>query len=198
MIKSYPTVNLICVWPCIAYSEYFLEDHINIFVNPLPFISIILTICSFLGTKDITDRQFSTYWYIPETSIHKLSMIGSATSLPFHSAVLQLGQNLSGHQTWNIQALSVVCALPVSLIHPTVLTFILTITSNLSGGSHICHDPDSTVLCPTDMRHPTTGIRFEKYVIRRFRCCANTYLHKPRQYSIAYYTPRLYGISYCS
>ena len=23
------------------------------------------------------------------------------------------------------------------------------------------------------------------------------YLHKPRQYSIAYYTPRLHGIAYC-
>ena len=40
-------------------------------------------------------------------------------------------------------------------------------------------------------------IRSEKYV-RRFRRCANMYLHKPRQYSIAYYTPCLYGITYCS
>jgi hypothetical protein len=48
-------------------------------------------------------------------------MIGSTASLPLHSAILQLGQNLSGHQTWNIQALSVVCALVMSLLCPTVL-----------------------------------------------------------------------------
>jgi len=32
----------------------------------------------------------------------------------------------------------------------------------------------------TDMRHLTTGIRSEKCVVRRFRCCANVYVHKPR------------------
>jgi len=63
-------------------------------------------------------------------------MIGSATSLPFHSAVLQLGQNLSGHQTWNIQALSVVCALPVSLVRPTILTAVF-ITSLIHPYHHI-------------------------------------------------------------
>jgi hypothetical protein len=47
----------------------------------------------------------------------------------------------------------------------------------------------------TDMRRIATGIRSEKCVVRRFRRCANVYLHKPRQYSIAYYTPRLYGIA---
>jgi len=50
----------------------------------------------------------------------------------------------------------------------------------------------------TDMRRLKTGIRSEKCVVRRFRRSANVYLHKPRQYSIAYYTPRLYGIAYCS
>ena len=51
----------------------------------------------------------------------------------------------------------------------------------------------------TDMRNLTTGIRSEKRVVRRFRRCANviectyTNLH-----SRAYYTPRLYGIAYCS
>ena len=52
------------------------------------------------------------------------------------------------------------------------------------------------------MRRLTTGIlvRFEKCVVRRFRRCATVivYLHKPRQYSVAYYTSRLYGIAYCS
>jgi hypothetical protein len=48
------------------------------------------------------------------------------------------------------------------------------------------------------MRRLTTGIRSEKRVVRRFRRCANVHLHKPRQYSIAYYTPRIYGIAYCS
>jgi len=37
----------------------------------------------------------------------------------------------------------------------------------------------------TDMRRLTTGLRSEKLVLRRFRRCANLYLHKPRQYSIA-------------
>jgi hypothetical protein len=32
----------------------------------------------------------------------------------------------------------------------------------------------------------TTGIRFEKYVVRRIRPCANVYLHKRRWYSITY------------
>ena len=49
-----------------------------------------------------------------------------------------------------------------------------------------------------DMRRLTTGIRSEKCVVRRFRRCANVYLHKPKQYSIAYYTPRLHGIACCS
>ena len=51
----------------------------------------------------------------------------------------------------------------------------------------------------TDMRRLTTGIRSEKCVVRRFRRCANdiecTYTNLD---SIAYYTPRLYGIAYCS
>ena len=51
----------------------------------------------------------------------------------------------------------------------------------------------------TDMRRLTTEIRSEKCVVRRFRRCANvkecTYTNLD---SIAYYTPRLYGIVYCS
>jgi hypothetical protein len=53
-------------------------------------------------------------------------------------------------------------------------------------------------LVSTDMRRLMTGIRSEKYVVRRFRRCANVYLHKPIQYSIAYYRLRLHGIAYCS
>jgi len=30
----------------------------------------------------------------------------------------------------------------------------------------------------------TTGMRSEKCVVRRFRLCANVYLHKPREYSL--------------
>ena len=48
------------------------------------------------------------------------------------------------------------------------------------------------------MRRLTTGICSEKCVVRRFRLCVNVYLHTPKQYSIAFYTPRLYGIVYCS
>jgi len=49
------------------------------------------------------------------------------------------------------------------------------------------------------MRRLTTGTRCEKCVVWRFRRCANviegTYTNLD---SIAYYTPRLYGIAYCS
>ena len=45
------------------------------------------------------------------------------------------------------------------------------------------------------MRRLTTGIRSEKCVVRRFRRCANVYLHV---HSTAYYTRRLCGIDYCS
>ena len=38
----------------------------------------------------------------------------------------------------------------------------------------------------TDMCLLTTGIRSEKCVVRRFRRCANLYLHKPKQYTILY------------
>jgi len=34
------------------------------------------------------------------------------------------------------------------------------------------------------MRRLTTGTRSEKRVVRRFRHCANVYLHKPRYYSL--------------
>ena len=51
----------------------------------------------------------------------------------------------------------------------------------------------------TYMRRLTTGIPSEKCVVRRFRRCANviecTYTNLD---SIACYTPRLYGITYCS
>jgi len=50
----------------------------------------------------------------------------------------------------------------------------------------------------TVMRRLTTGIRSEKCVVRRFRRCANVYLHKPRWYTIAYCTSRPYGTAYCS
>ena len=59
----------------------------------------------------------------------------------------------------------------------------------------------SIVITPTKpvMRRLTTGIRSEKCVVTRFSRCANaikcTYTNLD---SIAYYTPRLYGIAYCS
>jgi hypothetical protein len=63
-----------------------------------------------------------------------------------------------------------------------------------------------TISCPavkkkryTDMRGLTTGIRSEKCVVRRFSRCASviqcTYTNLD---SIAYYTPRLYSVAYCS
>ena len=48
------------------------------------------------------------------------------------------------------------------------------------------------------MGHLTTGIRSKKCVVRRFRPFAKVHLHKPKEYSIANYTPKLYGIAYCS
>jgi len=51
----------------------------------------------------------------------------------------------------------------------------------------------------TVMRRLTTGRRSKECVVRRFRRCANviqcTYTKLD---SIAYYTPSLYGIAYCS
>jgi len=51
----------------------------------------------------------------------------------------------------------------------------------------------------TNMRRLTTRILSEKRVVRQFRRCANviecTYTNLD---SIAYYTPRLCGIAYCS
>ena len=66
------------------------------------------------------------------------------------------------------------------------------------------NNPNKSRLCKTwkygtDMHRLTTGIRSEKCVVRRFRRCANviecTYTNLD---SIAYYTPKLYGIAYCS
>ena len=60
------------------------------------------------------------------------------------------------------------------------------------GHSCFHHNPNTVV------RRLTTGIRYEKCVVRRFRRCANviecTYTNLD---SIAYYTPRLYGTAYC-
>ena len=50
-----------------------------------------------------------------------------------------------------------------------------------------------------DMRRLTTGIRSEKCVVRRYRRCANvTKCTYPNLDSIAFYTPSLYGIAFCS
>ena len=55
-----------------------------------------------------------------------------------------------------------------------------------------------SVVC-TAIRCLTRGIRSEKCIVRRVRCCAKviecTYTNLD---SIAYYTPRPYGIAYCS
>ena len=51
----------------------------------------------------------------------------------------------------------------------------------------------------TFMRRLTIGLRSKKCAVRLFRHCANviecTYTNLD---SIAYYTPRLYGMAYCS
>jgi hypothetical protein len=54
------------------------------------------------------------------------------------------------------------------------------------------------VLACTDMRRLTTGIRYEKFVVRRFRRRANV-IECPYTNldSLAYYTPSLY-VAYCS
>jgi hypothetical protein len=53
----------------------------------------------------------------------------------------------------------------------------------------------------TDTRRLTTGVRSEKCVVRRSDCCANVienaYINLDST-CIAYYTPKLYGIAYCS
>jgi len=79
------------------------------------------------------------------------------------------------------------------------------IASVWSERSHTAHptlrlcDPLLMWINSTDMRRLTTGIHSEKCVVRRFRRCANviecTYTNLD---SIAYCTPRLYDIAYCS
>ena len=50
----------------------------------------------------------------------------------------------------------------------------------------------------TDLRHLTTGILSEKCVVRRFRRCAYVIERADTNLdSLAYCTPRLYGIAYC-
>ena len=62
----------------------------------------------------------------------------------------------------------------------------------------VCLPSGEPVTATTDMRRLTTGIRSEKCVVRWFRRCANvldcTYTNLD---SIAYYTLRLNGITYC-
>jgi hypothetical protein len=70
-------------------------------------------------------------------------------------------------------------------------------SSGVSSAAHVCPHNMRKDDYSTDVRRLTTGIRSKKCVVKRFRRCANVYLHKPRQYSIAYYTPRLYDIAYC-
>ena len=83
--------------------------------------------------------------------------------------------------------------LPLQFVHHGVAS------SHLCPGSFIRTSNKPTVCRISVMRRLTTGIRFEKCVVRRFRRCANvlecTYTNLD---SIAYYTPRLYGIAYCS
>ena len=68
------------------------------------------------------------------------------------------------------------------------------VTKSHSVELHSCNS------CPTIVMHClTTGICFEKCVVRQFHRPKNvidcTYTNLD---SIAYYTPRLYGIAYCS
>jgi len=50
----------------------------------------------------------------------------------------------------------------------------------------------------TVVRRLTTGIQTEKYVVRRFHCVNVIQCTYANLDSIAYYTPSLYGIVYCS
>ena len=68
-----------------------------------------------------------------------------------------------------------------------------------SSGPIFCSACYPIRLLNTGVRRVTTGIRSEKCIVRRFRRFANvidcTYTNLD---SIAYYTPRLYGIAFCS
>jgi hypothetical protein len=66
--------------------------------------------------------------------------------------------------------------------------------------------PCSITEFSTDMRRLTMGIRSVKCVVRRFRRCANVYLHKAREYSLLHtysiqtriYSPVLPGYNTCT
>ena len=63
----------------------------------------------------------------------------------------------------------------------------------------VTEDHPITRAAITVMRRLTTEIRSEKCIFRQFRRCANvTECSYTNLDSIAYYTPRLYGIAYCS
>jgi len=49
----------------------------------------------------------------------------------------------------------------------------------------------------TDVRRLTTGYLLRNVSLGEF-VVGGTYSHKPRQYSIAHYKRRLFGIAYCS
>ena len=81
-----------------------------------------------------------------------------------------------------------------------------TVTLSVNTASSKKKSFDILLISKTELTIPntyiprlTTGIRSEKCVVRRFRRCANviecTYTNLD---SIAYYTPKLYGIAYCS
>jgi hypothetical protein len=63
----------------------------------------------------------------------------------------------------------------------------------------LCHDLGwGNISFYTVMRRLTMGIRSEKCVVRRFHHCANFIeCTDTNVVSIAYYTPSLYGITYC-
>jgi hypothetical protein len=65
---------------------------------------------------------------------------------------------------------------------------------------HFLHDKSHSDCHSTVLRHSTMGIYSEKGIVRRFRRCPNVTecTYATSLDSIAYYTPRLYGIAYCS
>jgi len=74
-----------------------------------------------------------------------------------------------------------------------------TLASSFLNKTDSCAPSSVVLFAVVVTRRLTTGIRSEKCVDRRFRRRANVTVCPYRNLdNIAYYTPRLYGIAYCS
>jgi len=88
---------------------------------------------------------------------------------------------------------------PIGCPETSVSNYHHSLINNPEERSYMVQSSAQECTSYTAIRRLTTGIRSEKCVVRRFRRCANVRecTHTNLD-NITYYTPRLYGIAYCS